>query len=101
MEPLPGAARMPPGPPRPPAPPTTDEFPQPSWGWWSSPPVRRPSWLTVLRESWYQLRLSTWPARGTVARIATLIVATVVLAMLVVFVADGGLAAGVELLSGR
>ncbi len=101
MEPLPAAARIPPSPPRPPAPPTTDEFPQPSWGNWPTPAFRRASWLTVLRESWHQLSLFTWPANRTAARIATMLLATVVLAMLLVALADGGFGAGIEVLSGR
>jgi preprotein translocase subunit SecE len=88
VEPLPASGRIPPGPPRPPAPPTTDEFSRPSW---RPPTPPRASWITVLRESWAQLRLVRWPESGMAVRVAALLLATIVVVMLLVGLADAAL----------
>ena len=49
------------------------------------------SWFTVLRESWAQLCLVKWPETAVAVRVAALLLATVVLVMLLVGLADAAL----------
>ena len=85
MEPLPGSARVPPGPPRPPAPPTTDQFPRP--GWRPRPPAHT-SWWQKLLESWVQLRKVLWPTGDALGRAMAAVVAAILVTMLAVLLVD-------------